>query len=251
MNEISFRQKLSKTDKSGKAPIFLEFYHNAQTLVLATGEKCKPSEWDPEKQKFRRTMAGYQEANDYLNQLKERLTTAYRKLRSSDQPITSDILRNEIRPSKKAIPNSGLAQQYDSYLTFCKVNNYKPATIKSMGVTFGRIKGFIGPLSVSSYTNSVHAQFLRYVNEDMKLHPNSVANSNKHLRAFFNWCRTNNIQLHPDHATIKTEWAESDRIYLTEAELQKLAAVELTPAMSKVRDAFLFQCYTGLRYAEL
>ncbi|MBO0951046.1 Arm DNA-binding domain-containing protein [Fibrella forsythiae] len=59
MNEINFRQKTSKLDKSDKAPIFLEFYHDAQVLVYATGEKCQLSEWDAEKQKFRRSMAGY------------------------------------------------------------------------------------------------------------------------------------------------------------------------------------------------
>ena len=254
MNEIYYKQKVKKLDKAGKAPIFLEFNHDACTLVYATGEKCTIDQWNPETQKFRRSMPGYQQANESLQMLRERLTAAYRKLRDTGQPVTSDQLRAQLRPNQKQSTTTDLPTLYVDYLTHCKSINYKPATLKSMGVTGGRLRGFVksaGKLSVSDYTVDSHARFLRYLTDDLQLHPNSVANTNKHLRAFFNWCRLRTIQLHPQHATIKTEWSESERIYLTLDELKQLETAELSIAMARVRDAFLFQCYTGLRYAEL
>ncbi|MBO0951047.1 site-specific integrase [Fibrella forsythiae] len=143
---------------------------------------------------------------------------------------------------------------YAAYLDHCQSANYKPSTLKSMGVTAGRLKWFVavsGPLSVRGYTNEVHARFLNYLTVTLKLHPNSTANTNKHLRAFFNWCKSGDIALHPQHASIKTEWASSERIYLTEAELKNIEQVKLSTALARVRDAFLFQCLTGLRYTEL
>ncbi|MGF7215992.1 hypothetical protein GGR92_002157 [Spirosoma lacussanchae] len=96
MNEIYFKQKISKQDRSGFAPIFLEFNHNGSTLVLSTGEKCKPSDWNQEAQKFRRSMPGYQQANESLERLRDKLRTAYRDARNADVPITNDFLHTAV-----------------------------------------------------------------------------------------------------------------------------------------------------------
>ena len=44
-------------------------YFDGQRLRLVTREKCLASEWQTDKQKFRRSKLGFQEANEYLDSL--------------------------------------------------------------------------------------------------------------------------------------------------------------------------------------
>ncbi len=78
MNEIRYKLKLSKLDKAGRAPVFLYFAYDGQELWYFTKEKCKPDQRDTDKQKFRRSMPGYQEANEGLGRLTDRLRKIYR-----------------------------------------------------------------------------------------------------------------------------------------------------------------------------
>ncbi|RYC70011.1 site-specific integrase [Spirosoma sordidisoli] len=252
MNEIYFKQKISKQDRSGFAPIFLEFNHNGGTLVLSTGEKCKPSDWNQETQKFRRSMPGYQQANESLERLRDKLRTAYRDARNADVAITNDFLRTAV--SGRAVRRvADLPTLYDEYVE-SRRSEFKPATLKSMRNTGSRLRRLsdrLGTLRAEHYTTEVHQSVVGSMLDD-GLEPSSVGQVCKHLITFFRYCRdTLEITLHPRHATIKKESAPSDRIYLTEADLQKLHAAAMPPNLIRVRDAFLFQCYTSLRYADL
>ncbi len=44
-------------------------------------------------------------------------------------------------------------------------------------------------------------------------------------------------------------WVETAKLYLRAADLEWLRVVMLPVALEKVRDIFLFCCYTGLRYS--
>ena len=88
MNEIRYYLKSSKIDKSGRVPVYLIFQHNAQQFEYYTREKCKSEQWDADKMKFRRSMPGYQEANELLELLTEKLRKVYRDARNSGAAVT-------------------------------------------------------------------------------------------------------------------------------------------------------------------
>lgn len=251
MNDIRYKLKLSKKDQSGKCPVFLEFNYNAGTLIVATGEKCQEDQWDAEKQKFRRSMPGYQEANESLELLRDKLRTAYRDARNADKPVTNDLLKSAITGKhKKRIAD--LPALFAEYLA--ARTDLKPATRKSMNNSLNRLRRYsvsVGGLRVENYTNDVHRALVSAMTAD-DLDPSSVGTVCKHLITFFRYCRdTLAIELHPKHADIKKENSQVERIFLTEADLRKLELAALPPSLARVRDAFLFQCLTGLRYADL
>jgi hypothetical protein len=62
--KTQFKQITEKTDRSGKAPIFLYAYYKAYRFKYFTGEKCDPKQGDTDKGKFRRSLPGYQEAQN-------------------------------------------------------------------------------------------------------------------------------------------------------------------------------------------
>ena len=54
-----------------------------------------------------------------------------------------------------------------------------------------------------------------------------------------------------DPAKLKVEWEDIEKVWLTAAELTSLEKALLPANLVQVRDAFLFCCYTGLRYSDL
>lgn len=254
MNPIKFKLAESRPSKSGECPIYLRFNHSDTELVYPTGEKCQLSEWDSEKEKFKRSMPGYQQANEYLQLLRERLTNTYRELRNSGQPITNDTLRAGLNESKSPTTQTDIVTLYEKYVGQCKADGYKDNTIKSMGTTLSRLRRWQrsqpAKTYVSAYTNEQHKSFLKYQYAE-DLHPNSVGTSCKHLVTFFNHLRQTGTKLHQQHAKIEKQTIDSERIWLTELELEQLERAELPEHLARTRDAFLFQCLTGLRYNDL
>ena len=53
-----FVLRTDKRDSSGRCPIHLIAYFDGLRLKCATGEKCKPSEWNEGRQKFRSCFYG-------------------------------------------------------------------------------------------------------------------------------------------------------------------------------------------------
>ena len=233
--------------------MYLIFQHSGTQFDYYTKEKCKPTDWDADKMKFRRSMPGFQEANEHLELLIDKLRKAYRDARNADTPITNELLRSAVAGQSKAVPvRVSLPDQFEMYLD-ARRSELRASTLKSMRNTLARLRRYssaVGGLRVDNYTGEVHADLVAAMLNDMA--PASVGVVSKHLITFFAYCRdTLNLKLHTRHATIKKESAPSDRIYLTEADLQKLETALLPPHLDRVRDAFLFQCYTGLRYADL
>lgn len=253
MNEIRFRLQNSKVDKSGRVPVYLIFQYSSTQFEYYTKEKCKPTDWDIEKMKFRRSMPGYQEANEQLELLTDKLRKAYRDAKNADLAVTNDLLRTAILGPTKSVPvRVDLPSLFESYLD-SRQSELKQSTLKSMRNTLARLRRYstvVGGLRVDNYTNEVHADLVSAMLDDMG--PTSVGVVSKHLITFFAYCRnTLHMKLHTHHATIKKESVPSDRIYLYESDLEKLESIALPQHLDKVRDAFLFQCYTGLRYADL
>ncbi|HEX8350921.1 MAG TPA: Arm DNA-binding domain-containing protein [Hymenobacter sp.] len=86
---VQFERRTDRPDAAGRCTIHLRAYFGGQRLRLQTRKKCLASEWQTDKQKFRRSMPGYQEANEYLESLASKVQAVYRQRRSSGIEPTS------------------------------------------------------------------------------------------------------------------------------------------------------------------
>jgi site-specific recombinase XerD len=91
-------------------------------------------------------------------------------------------------------------------------------------------------------------QFVEYQRGKFDYHPNTVGNWIKYLKSFLNWCKENNYQT--GNLKIKKVWVQPEKIYLTMADIQKLLIAPVSGRLEKIRDVFVFACFTGLRYSD-
>lgn len=258
MLNVKFKLLAEKADAEGKSPIFLFTYYNGYQLKFSTREKCDPKHWDSDKMRFRRSFGGYQEANEYLSSLVERMWAAYRDYMSKGIIPTPFMLKAELLPSstenKETIKHIELLETFEKFIHYQALNDKKYNTVRAYKTTLFRLKAHVekhGKLYVNEYTKEVHEKLLRYCKSEVNLQPNSVFQVCKHLKTFFKTCQNDfGIGLHPDHAKISPHYVETERIFLSERDLEKIKNVPLSESMARVRDAFLFACFTGLRYSD-
>lgn len=87
-------QFILRTDlmnKAGRCPVQLVAYSDGLRLKCATGEKCKPSEWNANRQRFRGTFTGAEEANDFLELRAKQVSEWWRKERAADRTPTGVV----------------------------------------------------------------------------------------------------------------------------------------------------------------
>ncbi len=143
----------------------------------------------------------------------------------------------------------------EEFVVLLKQRGYKPNTLKKYNSTLNHFREYHKerePVDIEAYTLQVHNTFLMFLSEGYDFHPNTIASMVKNLKVFFKFCREEKgITLHPDYLKLRAAYIEPEKIFLTAQELQNIAGLELYYKLSKVRDAFLFACYTGLRYSDL
>jgi hypothetical protein len=94
-----FVLRTDKKDKVGKCPVHLVVYFDGARLKCATGEKCKPVDWNVERQKFRASYPLAEEANLLLARLAADTLAWWRKLRAAGEAPTLAGLREVLRPA--------------------------------------------------------------------------------------------------------------------------------------------------------
>lgn len=104
-----------------------------------------------------------------------------------------------------------------------------------------KLEAVYGVLWVESYSQSVHDAFREFQIDVMGLHPNSVSKTDTYLIMFF-------ITLgRGKQVNFTCGEIEPETIFFTRSEIDMLEAVELGASYFRVRDSFLFSCFTGLR----
>ena len=76
----------------------------------------------------------------------------------------------------------------------------------------------------------------------------------KHIQRFkkiTNFCIKNNYITKDPFVGFKISFKKSNRVYINKDELETLKNITLNNNLNKVRDVFLFSCYTGLSYIDL
>jgi integrase/recombinase XerD len=255
-----FVLRTDKKDKAGKCPVHLVVYFDGARLKCATGEKCKPTDWNSDRQKFRASYPLAEEANLLLVRLAADTLAWWRKLRAAGEAPTLAGLRDVLRP--KAEPEAAIVEQqsvtvwYDEYRRSMKARGYAFETLRHNLVTrnwmacFEKWSGAM--LDPTTYNMALHDRLMVYLREERKLAPNSVATAIKDLKTFLRWLRDERgFAVSVDISKLVIKSFDTPKLYLTATELDRIASAMLPANLVPTRDIFLFCCYTGLRYSDV
>ena len=133
---------------------------------------------------------------------------------------------------------------------YIQAHTLAPGTRRRYAVMYNWLRTF-RPL----YLDTIAAADLQDIEQALRSEgsgQNTVATKMKALRAFIRFAVLQGyMQSNPFDRYVAPAEVYGSVTYLTAEERDKIAAAELTPALAKQRDIFVFQCWTGCRVSDL
>lgn len=134
-----------------------------------------------------------------------------------------------------------------------KLSSWSDGTITQTQKMCRSILSFGAELSELSRREGLEKYEKSLVNKG--LNNNTIKQNMLVAKSFLRWCYINGYcdnDFERYRCKLKTaDTKEKVVIYLTMGEIEKIKAVELPVVQKAIRDVFLFQCYTGLRFSDV
>lgn len=232
-------------------------------LQLGTGESIEPAKWNPAKGRSKKGYLHESTLNSQLDTLEQSIRSAAAKLLSDGKSITPELLKErfqQLRNPKPVLPAATVLSTYERYLTEHK-GTFTESTLKGHRSSMNTFKGFGSAYSLRlSWEGFSEPLFEKYANYLLTVleHNNATAWKNiKNLKAFLVWAERQGLPVNPDfHRFTKRRLPKgesSKEIALTPEELAAIRSLDLSDnkRLESVRDAFVFQCSTGMRYGDI
>lgn len=239
-----------KTDKESQ--IFLTLYHRGKRLKVYTGKKISPSKWDIDAcranpRKYKTNPVGF---NQFLQGLSDEVV----KLVNENKPISKADIKAIV---DKANGRFGV----DSFFGFAEgyieqqiaKGAMKPASAKSYRVTLNHLKRVNRNLEFDDVDLDFYDHFVSHLRSNGILATNTIGGHIKRLKWFM--AAALDRDLHSNIAfkkkAFKATREETDQIYLTGKEIRQLASKAMPERLKRVADAFVLNCYLGIRFSDL
>lgn len=256
---ILFYLKKSKQNKKGKVLIYTRITVDGIRSEISTGQNVLPELWNQNKSKVMAKSEDAMNINARLKSIEADIQKQYLLMESNEQIITSRELANRVsgKSVKKytllqafAIHNDELEQKIGVDCTRESFNKYR--------VTFNKVQSFIkynynkADLWLEQINHNFVTSFDLYLKTQDKNQHNTASKHLTNLKKIIRMARANGWMTNDPFGNFKITKKATNRQYLNAQELKALEEKNITiERLDKVRDAFLFSCYTGLSYSDL
>lgn len=238
------RKKQLRTD--GKGLIQIEAYLERRRMYVSTHIYIYPSQWDDAK----REICHHPHAEELNWMIAERMTELEGKeiaLWKSGRNISLRALKEEVR--------NGSAPQFLPFMASeIEKGRIRESTRENRYTTYYLLKEYCGELTIGELTPYFVSKFESWMCTK-GYHTNTIAKHLTHLRIYVNAAILRGLMSEEDNPFHKRRISHRPftHTHLTPFELEKLERLTVSPKQQHLRhalDAFLFCCYTGLRYSD-
>ena len=219
-------------------------------VYLPTNVFLRPKHWNQHRQEILSSHPNHELLNRFLQEFVLNLEWKELQMWKNNTPLTlKQLIVSEKGINKVKKP---------SFINFCKeyisISRKRESTKKNLMTTVKVLNTFNPSTSFNNITYEYIMEFERFLFA-RKYKINTIIKHIKHLRSFYNEALnrrliTNNEDAFRRYKMLK---GESKYTFLLPEELNKLESLPLIGKNRKMRhtlDAFLFCCYTGLRYSD-
>lgn len=256
---ILFYLKKSKQNKQGKVLIYIRITIDGSRSEISTGLKVAPDMWNQAKARVMSKSDEGANINARLKAIEADIQKQFLLMESNEQVITARELANRVsgKSVKKytllqafKIHNDELKQKIGVDCTRASFNKYR--------VTLNKVESFIkykynkADLWLEQINHNFISSFDLYLKTQDKNQHNTASKHLTKLKKIIRMARANEWMTNDPFGNFKITKHATNRQYLNAQELKALEEKKITiERLDKVRDAFLFSCYTGLSYSDL
>lgn len=247
--------------KGDKFPVYLRITVNRKKSELYTGHNLLESEWDDKKQ--RQNKKGSSIVNEDLSRIENKILEYWNILEREGKTITAEMLKGFITGKDKLEVDT--LELFEVFISLKKSNpEISKPTIKHYNNTKRHLTDFIKEKKKAKDCpiTSIDMNFIKEFDlfllgaktkkEENGLARNTINKHHSRFRSVLLFAIEKGYLTKSPYFGFKMKNEHSEREYLSKEELLKLKEHELggNESLKKIRDIFLFSCYTGLRFQD-
>ena len=251
-------------------PIRMRVNFASKRIEFTTGYRIDAAKWDSDKQRVR---------NGCTNKLKQSASEINASLLgyyTEVQEIFKKFEVEEIMPTpeqikevfnalhkpieevkqRKSTPNA-FYKAFDEFVRDCgRQNDWTDSTYEKFAAVKNHLMNFRDGLTFDFFDEKGLNDYVTYLRDVKEMRNSTIGKQLSFLKWFLRWAFKKGLHQNNDYDSYKPKLKSTQKkiIFLTWEELNKLREFEIPAAkqaLDRVRDVFLFQCFTGLRYSDV
>ncbi len=260
---VHFVLRTSRTGDDNKFPVYARIVVNGTRTEFSINNSISKADWNFGKGEAKPKNPDLKAFNSYLQEMHGKIYRHYRDLQLEDEPLTAAAVKTAFLGSEKrktiAYSLLWLVNQHE----FMMQKVLKPGTMKNYHGTESYLKRFLVarykkpdmPLKDLNYEFISGFEFFVRNNSLKENDPCTTNGTMKHLEWLKKMvtCAVKNewIERNP-FSNFRLKFKHTEREFLTDLEHATLENQDFGNFMlDRVKDLFLFSCYTGLAYVDL
>jgi site-specific recombinase XerD len=258
---VQFIIKADKQDNGGFVPIYAKIFINGCKIELSTFQKISPSHWDKTKRQVKPHIKTAIEVNQFLEKFKSRIYSCYSKLMGTDEDLNATTFKSKFygKAIVEKVPKIiEVAEQHNKNFESLIGVKYSHGSFKNYRTTLKYLKEFIpkayklSDLELKKVNFTFCEKFYSFLTTEKSCNTNGANKQIQRLKKIINYSiKQGFIHFNP-MATFSLEFKPVNKIALTTDEINRVAEITFQrETLANVRNVFLFQCYTGLSYADV
>ena len=244
---------LNRDETAGLRPIYMRITYNRKKAELHTGFTTTLKDWDEANQNSRKNST----INKNLSERKAAVYTFLDELEKANKPATAALLKDLL--TGKAKVKVSVLEYLDNHIKEITVRaQIKNISLNKYKQSHTTLKNYI----LEKYgkpdmlMDQVNYDFINgydlYLKKTLNLHKNTINKYHSRLRTLLLKALAEGIIIKQPYANFKLVTEKTDREFLSQEDLSKIVTKDLShnKSLDKVRDLFIFSCYTGLRFQD-
>lgn len=257
---LTFYINRTRERKNGECPVMLRINLNGDRLALQVQRFIKPEDWDQNRYVMKGRTEQARVFNNYLEAVRLKAHKKFNELLSYTDDVTPQMLRDAILGVNSAKTRQiidiweghvsdlkKLIGKENSYATYQKYN-----TAKNHFQSFLQNKYQLNDVSIKAVDYQMIQQYSIYLKTEKGCSFNTATKFLQNLKTITSISIRSGWLVKDPFNGISLTLKEVDRPYLTFEELERLIEFNsVFDRLNRVRDFFVFSCYTGLAYIDV
>ena len=251
-------------------PIRMRVNFASKRIEFTTGYRIDAAKWDTDKQRVRngctnKLKQSASEINDSLLGYYTEVQEIFKKFEVEEIMPTPEQIKEafnalhkpieEVKP-RKSTPNA-FYKVFDEFVRDCgRQNDWTDSTYEKFAAVKNHLMNFRDGLTFDFFDEKGLNDYVTYLRDVKEMRNSTIGKQLSFLKWFLRWAFKKGLHQNNAYDSYKPKLKSTQKkiIFLTWEELNKLREFEIPAAkqaLDRVRDVFLFQCFTGLRYSDV
>ena len=253
-------------------PIRMRVNFASKRIEFTTGYRIDSAKWDTDKQRVKngcsnKLKQSASEINASLLEYYTEIQSIFKRFEVEDVMPTPEQIKEafnalhkpvseEPKPKKEALP-CDFFQVLDDFVEDCgRQNNWTDSTFEKFAAVKNHLTNFREGLTFEFFDERGLNDYVGYLRDVKEMRNTTIGKQLSFLKWFLRWAFRKGVHQNNAYDSYKPKLKSTQKkiIFLTWEELNKLREFEIPAAkqaLDRVRDVFLFQCFTGLRYSDV